>query len=281
MQSTEAGAAQSRPRSSLGAEADRSTEPPFFRPYDRKSRAKAGRGHRRREEPPKGADLQAEQRKAQEGPKKGPTEPKRRQPPHRRQPTGTEEATGAEQQSRTGAGSRQAARLCCVLCSVPAFATGQAEARREAAKSSRPPLLCPVGAEQQRKSRPKSRSSRTEAAKAGRAEAKHCCALLSSDFEALLLALVMQNINRMNRTNRTEVGRANYARTSDGLQLGYSVIKRTNFIIWLKNWLFGRITPKRSEFPRLNRRAGRTNSVARGDAVRMSGITDTPQIIGA
>ena len=304
MQSTEAGAAQSRPRSSLGAEADRSTEPPFFRPYDRKSRAKAGRGHRRREEPPNAADLHAEQRKAQEGPKKGPTEPKRRQPPHRRQPTGTEEATGAEQQSRTGAGSRQAARLCCVLCSVPAFATGQAEARREAAKSSRPPLLCPVGAEQQRKSRPKSRSSRTEAAKAGRAEAKHCCALLSSDFEALLLALVMQNINRMNRTNRTEVGRANYAfepsggagaerieanelrranyaRTSDGLQLGYSVIKRTNFIIWLKNWLFGRITPKRSEFPRLNRRAGRTNSVARGDAVRMSGITDTPQIIGA
>lgn len=147
MQGTEAGAAQSRPRSSLGAEADGSTEPPFFRPYDRKSRAKAGRGHRRRKEPPKGINLQAEQRRAQEGPKKGPTEPKRRQPPNRRQPTGTEEATGAEQQSRTGAGSRQAARLCCVLCSVAAFATGQAEARREAAKSSRPPLLCPVGAE--------------------------------------------------------------------------------------------------------------------------------------
>lgn len=114
----------------------------------------------------------------------------------------------------------------------------------------------------------------------------------------------MQNTNRMNRTNQTEAGRANYAfepsggagaerieanelrranyaRTSDGLYLGYSVIKRTNFIIWLKNWLYGRITPKRREFPRLNRRAGRMNSVARGDAVRMSGISDTPQIIGA
>lgn len=151
-------------RISLDTEADRSTEPPFFRPYDRKSRAKAGRGHRSRA---------AEQDRS-------------------RQPTGGPPL------------------LCPVLC-VPAFATGQAEARREAAKSSRPPLLCPVGAEQQRKSRPKSRSSRTEAAKAGRAEAKHRCALLSSDFEALLLALVMQNTNRMNRTNQTESGRANYA----------------------------------------------------------------------
>lgn len=120
--------------------------------------------------------------------------------------------------------------------------TGRAERRQEEATE---------GA----KSRPKSRSSRTKAAKAGRAEAKHRCALLSSDFEALLLALVMQNTNRMNRTNRTEVGRANYAfepsggagaerieaneshranhaQASDGLNLGYSVIKRTNFIIW-------------------------------------------------
>ena len=139
--------------------------------------------------------------------------------------------------------------LCPALCARLRHRTGRGP---QGGSEEQPPafVVSCRSREQQRKSRPKSRSSRTKAAKAGRAEAKHRCALLSSDFEALLLALVMQNTNRMNRTNQTEVGRANYAfepsggagaerieanelrranyaRTSDGLQLGYSVIKRT------------------------------------------------------
>lgn len=43
------------------------------------------------------------------------------------------------------------------------------------------------------------------------------------------------------------------------------------------DWLLtGELRPNEREYPRRNRRAGRTNSVARGEAVRTSGIYEIP-----